>query len=506
MRRLQAFLAIVIVISAGLFAVQPARADIAPPDVPPGSSLLPGAENTQVQMVSEQVLLDVLSNPPGASAGQARTTAVFKMRNLGAAAETLAVRFPLTFWNGASDGFSNYPEIRDLKAYVNDKAVPTRRLVESSPYDTWEGRAIPWAAFDVLFPPGQDVALKVVYTADAQGDYPGANVKLVAFRYVLETGSGWAGNIELAEVIVRLPYPASPENVMLSGHTGYSSTSPGAELSGSEVRWTLRDFEPDREANLEVTIVQPQHWLRILQERQNVVKNPQDGEAWGRLGKANKEALLFRRDIRDDAGGAALYLEGRQAYERSLALLPDDALWHLGYADLLWLHFLYRQYWVGSGPYDYEELRLALLSLERAKELQPGLERVDELLDWIAGSVPEALTRTGSGYDYLLLTATPAPPTPEPSPTSPPTVTAPPSPTLASTADEAQVTSSPSATVPTAGQTRQPEPTRPGPTAQPPSPTAVPSRGPCAAGALPVLLPLAGLLLIRRRGKPLSGR
>jgi tetratricopeptide (TPR) repeat protein len=500
MRKFYFLVASFVVLVICLLGTTAGLADVAPPDVPPGANPLPGSETTQVQMLSETVLLDVISNPASGAAGQARTTATFTMRNLGNQTETLAVRFPLTFWNGASDGFSHYPEIGDLKAYINDKSASTRRVVEPSAYDTWEGRPIPWAAFDVVFPPGENVVLKIVYTANAQGDFPQSNIKLIAFRYILETGSGWAGTIGQADVIVRLPYPASIQNVMLSGQTGYSSTTPGAEISGSEVRWSFRNFEPSAEDNLEVTIVQPAHWLRILQERQNVQANPQDGEAWGRLGKACKEALYFRRDLRDDPGGEQLYQEAKDAYRRSLELLPDDALWHLGSADLLWTHFLYRQYWSGSPPYDYTELEMALHSLKRSLELQPNLERALEILDWIAGTVPEALARQENGYDYLLLTATPLPPTLAPSDTPPPTPTLLPTQTSSATVQPLPTSTPPPPT---------PEPTAtfaaPGEAGLPTQAPVDASGGsparrePCSAGAFPLLLPVAGILLALRR-------
>jgi hypothetical protein len=287
---------------------------------------------------------------------------------------------------------------------------------------------------------------------------------------------------------------------MLSGQTGYSSTTPGAEISGSEVRWTFRDFEPGVENNLEVTIVQPAHWLRILQERQNVQSNPNDGEAWGRLGKACKEALYFRRDMRDDPGGEQLYMEAKDAYQRSLELLPDDALWHLGSADLLWNHFLYREYWSGSPTLDYTELEMALRSLKRSLELQPNLERAQEMLDWIAGSVPEALSRQEDGYDYLLLTATPRPLAPTPSdtpqftPTLAPSETPTPSVQPLDTDTPQPPTIEPSTTLASLGEAASPTiyPTE----ASAGSPA---RRGPCSAGAIPLLLPITGFVLARRR-------
>jgi hypothetical protein len=42
-----------------LLPAAPARADIAPPQQPPGSSLGPGQENTQVRMLAERVHIDV---------------------------------------------------------------------------------------------------------------------------------------------------------------------------------------------------------------------------------------------------------------------------------------------------------------------------------------------------------------------------------------------------------------------------------------------------------------
>src|SRR5690349_13754199 len=96
----------------------PARADVAPPEQPPGASIVPGVEFTQVRMLAESVYLTVLSTPLPQYLGQAKTEAIFLMRNLGTAQERMQVRFPLTFWNNSSDGFGRYPEIRDIQILV----------------------------------------------------------------------------------------------------------------------------------------------------------------------------------------------------------------------------------------------------------------------------------------------------------------------------------------------------------------------------------------------------
>ena len=86
-----------------LFASRPARADVAPPDFPPGTNPQPGSEITQVRMMSETVVLDVhartaqakvlncydRSLSPAARPARARVEAAFQMRNLGSVAERL---------------------------------------------------------------------------------------------------------------------------------------------------------------------------------------------------------------------------------------------------------------------------------------------------------------------------------------------------------------------------------------------------------------------------------
>src|SRR5664279_3016890 len=90
-----------------------ALADVAPPHQPPGFNPGPGVEITQVRMLTETVTIDVQAvDPP-----LAHVSASFTMRNLGSATESLAVRFPIA----ASDGFSRFPEIKNVSILVNDK-------------------------------------------------------------------------------------------------------------------------------------------------------------------------------------------------------------------------------------------------------------------------------------------------------------------------------------------------------------------------------------------------
>jgi hypothetical protein len=129
-----------ILISA--FPPKAVHADVAPPEAPPGTNLIPGNETTQVRMVAETVTLTISKDPAHSQEAIAKTEAVFTMRNLGTAEENMQVRFPLSFFNGNSDGFGNFPERVFLKSdpkgffrkpkvssqYSGDEGTPSRRF------------------------------------------------------------------------------------------------------------------------------------------------------------------------------------------------------------------------------------------------------------------------------------------------------------------------------------------------------------------------------------------
>ncbi len=387
------------------------RADVAPPEAPPGTTLLPGEETTQVRMMAETVTLTVSADPINAENAIAKTEAVFTMRNLGAAEEKMAARFPLSFFNGNSDGFGNFPEIKQIAVKINGQSVSTRREIQpffNSEMSYHERDELPWAVFDVTFPPNQDVIIEVAYDMYGYGYYP-----YEAFSYILETGAGWNGTIGSAEVVVRLPYEVSRQNLDLESQAGYGGASPKAVLSGNEIRWSFKDFEPTYEDNVKVIVVTPSLWKKILAEKSNVEKNPNDGEAWGRLAKAYKEVILMPKGwLRNDEAGQEIFILSKSAYERCLALLPNDPLWHYGYAELLWAHYYFDVY--SSSQVDTERLLPAALnSLQTALALDPNLQEAKDLLNFISYQVPGAVQRNDDEtFTMLGLTATPLPPTP----------------------------------------------------------------------------------------------
>jgi len=372
--------------------IHPAYADVAPPESPPGANPSPDGEVTQVRMVDEKVVIEVQAEEDISKMGTARVWAEFQMLNLGDVKETLMVRFPTSF----NDGFYRYPEIEDLMVYVDNQFVPTSRIELEGEPEQWND-PVQWAEFEVVFPPGDTIEIEVDYTLQGTGEYP-----FVSYSYLLETGAGWNGTIGSAEIIVRLPYKATAQTVFIDSSPGWGQTTTGAYLEGNEVSWYFEDFEPAWKNNISIALVWPSAYNKVEEEEQNVRDFPNDGEAWGRLAKNYKEISLLRKATRDDAGGIQLYQLSVDAYEKSLSLLPNDALWHVGYADLLC--------WNSSYTYRYSEegraeFLLALNEMYIAYTLDPDHSIIQ---DYLSGWYPrEAVDEVNGEYVFYWLTQTP---------------------------------------------------------------------------------------------------
>ncbi len=130
---------------------QAALADMAPPYQPPGPTHSRTARAPRYACWRRR-LRSMCVQAAGTAWGKAQVTADFTMRNLGGEAETMAVRFPIS----ASDGRSNFPEIKNLQVKVNGNNVRTRRIEGEDPF--YGSELVPWAEFDVSIPAGRGCA------------------------------------------------------------------------------------------------------------------------------------------------------------------------------------------------------------------------------------------------------------------------------------------------------------------------------------------------------------
>ncbi|GEM_PF-648033 len=386
---------------------QKASADIAPPGPPLGDGLSPSSENTNVRMMWEYVLLDIDGNSSYYS-GEAHVTAEFQMRNLGDVAEQMRVRFPLSTTMqgpGIEEPFCTIPPtyyepIEGFTVWVNDVEV-VHEVEYETLYDRYESwltgdseevyTTVPcWAHFDVTFPPGQDVNIKIFYIVEG---YDHGAMGESDFIYVLRTGAGWRDTIGEATIVARLPYELNETNFL-------GCVPDDCVVSGTEVTWHYEDFEPD--SNIFLDIINPNIWMDILAERENVMENPNDGEAWGRLGRAYNYASYQSKGIISPYGQPyeELYNLSVEAYTNAVTLLPDDADWHYHFANLLCNRAMHAsedtfEIWYPCA----EQLNLGL-------QINPEDEWAHDLLGWFShGWAPSKFIRTdGSAVDFVILT------------------------------------------------------------------------------------------------------
>lgn len=383
----------------------PVLGDAAPPEQAPGSSIGPEG-GTQVRMVAEQVILDIRASernrdshyPRAEDRVVAQVSATFLMRNLGTAAEQMQVRFPL---QDASHSYYNYPtDIEDFRVRVAGQPVATTTISGRLP-STKED--IHWAAFPVLFPPGQEVTIEVSYLTRPTGYLPAAR-----FGYLLETGAGWRDTIGSVDLIARLPYPASEENVLLGPdrtNAGASyQTTPGGQFVGNEVRWHWDELEPTAANNLFINILVPQTWEQIMAGRAAVEARSDDAAAWLALAQAHAAAVTndFPTDSHDPY--AAL---SEQALARAVALSPDSAELHTQLAQLKWDHLMVQ----ALLPPNHSILPSILAELHQTLTLDPTYEpaltllaEIKDLVDGLLPPVPplQAWTVAADGAVFVL--------------------------------------------------------------------------------------------------------
>jgi hypothetical protein len=344
-------------ISVLFYSPAPVSADIAPPSEPPGSNINPG-EKTNVQMIAENVLMVVKLVSNGKYVIE--VTADFAMRNQGESEEHLRVRFPMEDIMGSGDGWGGRPEISGFSTWVDGIQMQTEIVEE--PYVK---KSIPlkWSVFDVTFPPGKDTGITVRYTTDLQDDLQ-PNIE-----YTLGTGAGWFGSIGTAVVTIRLPYAASTANVFLD--------ETEAVLVGKEVRQHWQNYEPEEDEVVQLSIVHPEQWLKILELEAKTGVEPSNLPVVLELSEAYRQAGSEKHGCMINEALADL---SEMAVEQALALYPSDISLHSQLVEVY-------DWRLGCGRYEWETadptIHKLLDELQILLKLDPTNVRVQELdLQW----------------------------------------------------------------------------------------------------------------------------
>ncbi len=459
----------VLIAASALLLVRRVWADAAPDPHAAASDIAPG-QGTQVQMISETVMLDV--RPETLTSGDyvftrtiALVTADFLMRNLGSATETMNVRFPMGWPTRYGWGIADPFIIQNVNVLVDSRQVITHQT-------SFDGQ--PWTVWPTTFPPGHDVRMTVKYrTMPVQewnnslvGFFSSVNLmgddSLADFYYILETGAGWRGPIGQGDITFRFPYPASPEMIEQRGIGAvYTSTTPAFVAQGNELRWHFQNLEPTSQDNVRLSVITPLVWQAILDARRQAQSKPDDARAQVRLGEAYWAAIPVKNtwpeelSLADHFGPLA-----ESAFKRAVEVAPDNVTAQVTYARFL----TYRAWSRHPEPY-YSRARQ---QVKRVLELDPNNKEAQELYNFLEETI----------RPYYLFTPTPTNPA---APSASATIM--PSPTSSSTA---AVTPGPTATS--------------APTATPVPMTAPPSaaqHGACSGGVAAIAVTL--LVIARRR-------
>lgn len=381
------------------------KADIAPPEQPPGSNPAPDSESTQVRMQAETVKLKILDTPSDLEGGRATVTASFNMKNLGSQDETMMVRFPV----GASDGWGNVNEISNFQAKVNGKTVGTHKTTGEDP-NFVNGDQVPWTEFQVTFAAGKEVDIEVSYQQKATEFTP-----FVWFTYIFSTGAGWKDSIGSIDLSVEFPYAVNDQNLLFDDSVPSGFSQANSKISGNTISWHFDNLEPGTENNFRIEMVSPGYWQNVLKQQSSVTAHPKDGEAWGMLAKSYK-ALCFSpkgrafRSYNFDAGAQELCQLSREAYDKAVTLKPKDPLWHAGYADLLGFYAYFAAYYGYDTRADAQQ---AMHEIQQALKLAPDDPKVQEIAAELSSFFPDGMVQNGGSenYDYPWLTASPLAPT-----------------------------------------------------------------------------------------------
>jgi tetratricopeptide (TPR) repeat protein len=349
-------------------------AGTAPPTNSPGGSIAPDPTSQDAQASAAEITLssqtielvvraapdatELTPNDLGGNASdsvQASVTGKYVLRNNFSSDIRQGLSFPLSDLSGLKDAQGNVPEVQDFAVNVGDAPVSYSVVTRTNPYGDSEP-PIKWATFSATIPARDEVTISTTATSPASGQMPVAK-----FNFSLDTANAWAGRVGASEIVVRLPYPASRENVFLSEST------PGGRFDGDSVRWVRRRFEPRSNDNFVVSLLAPQIWQAILDARAAAAANPTDAEAQVALARAYKAAIALENGV-PQGSSRQFVAQAERAYQKAIELDPGNANVRVDYAQTLSdLHL----------AEDLTSPRRAVARLTQIVEILQGALRID---------------------------------------------------------------------------------------------------------------------------------
>jgi hypothetical protein len=208
----------------------------------PGGLVTPGDKTDEIRMKSESVLFSVQPDD-GTFAEQeaqyyAHVTADFVMQNLSSKAVSKDLFFPFHWGN-------DLPLFQDPANAVMKQATNVKVLVEGrevqvsyaelavSPQASPREKVVA-AVFPVSFPAGRETAIQIEYDVRAVNEPKSSSL---SFKYVMQTGSHWAGTIGSGKVIFEFWQAVDSKSALCYVNDFF-------EVTDGRLEWDFADLEP----------------------------------------------------------------------------------------------------------------------------------------------------------------------------------------------------------------------------------------------------------------------
>lgn len=377
------------------------RADVGVPPAQPGSSLSPGDYLTNVQMVSEEVQITILDEPFEAS-----ISASFDMRNNSVEDEEFEVWFPFGERFPNSKGVEVI-QAEDFQAWVEGEKVEI--TIEKS--DEWN---LIWAHWKVKFPAETPITIQVSYRILPNNlHFPSS------FAYILETGAGWQGVIEKAEISVKMPYPLPALDDLLGLGDVFFAQPGGYSANPDGIKWVFLDLEPTESDNIDLRVLHPTIWHEIRDSLIILKTTPDNWQAHTDLAHGlsswmRSREWAEREGLADPFPGMDTIIDMiGKSHLKVLDLSPPDAkryiyaLSHFSrYPELIGGSELQEMF--NEAQELFPENEQLVWDYERA--LENGLFEIDKIPDQPTSTVPEATAAATVTSDIEITEESPSEP------------------------------------------------------------------------------------------------
>ncbi len=180
----------------------------------------------------------------------------------------------VTVDKNGNDKYPSAESYRTVSAAMNDlfKWRETKPNFDSELWDAFDREMkkgnFPWYVWNVHFDKHEKKSITVAYSLPSGQGY-GANYRY--FKYILETGSGWHGIIEQADIELKL-HDIAMKTIERISPEGYQMDTVSKVIS-----WNLLNIEPTKEDDI---------YVRYY--------NPAERKEWKKYQRKRKRALKFR--------------------------------------------------------------------------------------------------------------------------------------------------------------------------------------------------------------------